>query len=173
MDFFTVLDNRYSVREFSSAEISEEDENCILNAVNTAPSAGNLQAYGILSVRDQKVKKQITYAAFGQKFINQAPLVLVFYADLPRSASKYKERGEKLYAIQDATIAATFAHLAAGALGLGSVWVGAFDPVILSKELLLLSHQIPVTILPIGHPIATFEKITRNRRLLADLIKKI
>jgi site-specific recombinase XerC len=46
-----------------------------------------------------------------------------------RSAAKYRERGARLYAIQDATIACAFAMLAATALGLGTVWVGAFDDV--------------------------------------------
>jgi nitroreductase len=173
MDFFTLLDYRRSVREFSPVEISEEEENSILNAVNTAPSAGNLQAYGIISVRDLKVKKQITYAAFGQKCINQAPLVLIFYADLPRSAIKYRERGQNLYALQDATIAATFAHLTAVAMNLGSVWIGAFDPLTLSKELQLPPHQVPIVILPIGHPFVTPEKTSHERRSLDDLVKKI
>ncbi len=173
MDFFALLDYRRSIRQFSSTPVSEEEENCILNAVNTAPSAGNLQAYGIVSVRDLEVKKQLTYAALGQKFINQAPLVLVFFADLPRSAIKYKERGRDLFALQDATIAATFAHLAAVAMNLGSVWVGAFDPAIVSKELHLVSHQIPVVILPIGYPITAPETNTHKRRLLSDIVQKI
>ena len=51
----------------------------------------------------------------------------MFCTDPSRSAEKYGERGRELYSIQDATIAGTFAMLAAVDLGLSTVWVGDFD----------------------------------------------
>jgi len=51
----------------------------------------------------------------------------VFCTDPERSAEKYGDRGRELYSVQDATIAGTFAMLAAVDLGLSTVWVGDFD----------------------------------------------
>lgn len=91
-----------------------------------APSAGDLQSYRIVLVRRPDAKAALADAA-GQAFITQAPLVIVFFADLERAAAKYHDRGRTLFALQDATIAAAYAQLAATDLGLASCWVGAFS----------------------------------------------
>lgn len=52
-------------------------------------------------------------------FIAEAPVCLVFCADPARSAATFGERGARLYAVQDATIAAAYAQLAIVAAGMG------------------------------------------------------
>ncbi len=99
----------------------------ILAAANDAPTAGNLQAYEIIIVRDAARKRQLAAAAWHQDFVAVAPVVLVFCANPDRNRGKYGERGARLYAVQDATIAVTYAQLAATVQGLGTCWVGAFD----------------------------------------------
>ena len=122
---------------------------------NSAPSAYNLQSYRVYVVRDGVQKKALSAACFDQSFSNQnfvaeAPVVLVFCADPGRAGARYGERGENLYSLQDATIAATFAHLASVDLGLASVWVGAFDEEgVLSA--LGVSDVRPVVVLPTGY----------------------
>ena len=107
-------------------------------------------------------------ASYDQEFLVQAPLVLVFCAAPARSAVRYTERGETLYCIQDATIACTYAMLAATALGLGSVWVGAFDEDAVYKVIGTVLNQRPVAMLPIGYPNETPR--IRTRRALDDII---
>ena len=97
--------------------------------------------------------------------------MLVFYADRKRSAARYSERG-KLYSVQDATIATTFAHLAAADLGLGSVWIGAFITDDVRQILGLPPDKVPVSILPIGHP-AVEPGPTHRRRKLDDRVTRI
>ena len=89
----------------------------ILTAANTAPSAGDLQAYEIVVVRHAAVRSCLAVAAHGQAFLAKAPVVLVFLAEW---AARYVTRGERRFCIQDATLAACHAQLAAAALGLGS-----------------------------------------------------
>jgi nitroreductase len=98
----------------------------------------------------------------GQTFIADAPVVLVFSACPHASSSRYGNRGRELYAIQDATIATTFAHLTAVAEGLGSCWVGAFDPDAVTRALDLPKNQVPVSILPIGIPEREVGKTSRK-----------
>lgn len=165
MDFFDVLLQRHSVREFSTRAVEEMKLNKILGAANTAPSAGNLQSYQIVVVRDPKQKAALARAAFDQDFIQAAPLILVFCADPARSAAKYHRRGTELFCIQDATIAASYAQLAAAALGLGAVWVGAFDENLVAR---IVGGLKPVCILPIGYPGGAPE--VTPRRKLAELV---
>jgi nitroreductase len=57
-----------------------------------------------------------------------------------------------LYCLQDTTIAATFAHLAAFALGLGSVMVGAFNEREVGRIIGAPPSHRPILLLPLGYP---------------------
>jgi len=127
LEFFELISLRRSVRAYSTKSVEEEKLERIFKADNLAPSAGNLQAYQVHVYRKQDKKEALARAAFDQTFLIEAPVCLVFCADPSRSAPKYGERGKELYSVQDATIAGTYAMLAAAELGLATVWVGAFD----------------------------------------------
>jgi nitroreductase len=118
---------RHSVRAYRVRPVKREDPENILAAASSAPSAGGLKAREIRVVTDGETTRRLAAAAHGQDFVAQAPVVLVFWAVTSRSAAKYGERGRNLFALQDATIAASLAWLQAVASGLGACWVGAFD----------------------------------------------
>jgi nitroreductase len=168
MDIFDVFSARQSIRAFKDQPIMEGALRQILEAVNRAPSAGNLQAFEIYQVTNVEQKRALMCASYGQEFLAQAPVVLVFCAAPSRSAVRYSERGETLYCIQDAAIACTYAMLAATALGLGSVWVGAFDEQAVHKVICAEPGHRPVAMLPIGF--ANETPRLRPRRPLNDLI---
>lgn len=168
MEVFEAFEKRHSIRAYSSKEIPDDVLRRILEAANSAPSAGNLQAYEIVVVKDPKRKQQLAQAAYGQTFIAQAPVVLVFVQNPRRSSIRYGQRGATLYSLQDATIACTFAHLAATALGLGSCWVGAFDDDAVAKVINAPREMRPVAILPIGYPAE--QPWATPRRRLDDIV---
>ena len=171
MDFFEVVSARHSVRAFADKPIEPEKLQAILEAASRAPSAGNLQAYDIYAVTAPACLSALARASLNQDFLAQAPVSLVFCANPPRSAQKYGRRGASLYAVQDATIACAYAQLAATALGLASVWVGAFDDAAVRAALGVNGDLRPVAILPIGYageiPEAT------SRRPLTSLVQYI
>jgi len=76
----------------------------------------------------------------------------VFVALPKTSSQKYGDRGRELYAVQDATIAASFAWLQAVDLGLSGGWVGGFAEDKVRKILDLDENQKPIAIIPIGYP---------------------
>lgn len=168
MDFFEVVKNRRSMRKYANTPVEEEKIHEIFEAINNAPSAGNLQAYEVYVVRKPEWRQALVKAALEQEFLAEAPLVLVFCANPTRSVEKYAQRGTELYCIQDATIGCTFAMLAAKALGLDTVWVGAFDEQAVSAILHLPPDQRPIAMLPIGYAGKTPNP--RPRRALNDLI---
>lgn len=168
MDFFELIQKRQSIRAFREQAIDPESLGKILAATNQAPSAGNLQAYEIIVIEEREQKSVLAHACLDQDFVSEASIVLVFCAHPSRSEWRYRERGVKLYALQDATIACTFAMLAATELGLGTVWIGAFDDEAVSQVLSLSQDLIPVAILPIGFPAETPPR--RPRRQLDDLV---
>ncbi len=163
MDFFDVLRNRQSIRAFKKKDVEEEKVNIILEAIDSAPSAGDLQAYEIVVIRDQERRSALAEEALNQDFIAQAPLNLVFFINPRRSVRRYGQRGMRLYCLQDATIAATYAQLAATALGLGSVWVGAFYEERIKKLVDAKDDLMPVAIISIGYPDEEPEFTPRRR----------
>lgn len=170
MEFFEVIHVRRSVRAFQARAVEEEKIKRILEAANRAPSAGNLQAYEIFLVTSQQRRDELARAALGQDFLSQAPVCLVFCAHPARLTERYGERGRRLYAIQDATIACTFAMLAATALGLASVWVGAFEDEAVRRAIRAPKELQPVAILAIGYGAET--PTPTSRRRLAELVHR-
>jgi nitroreductase len=152
MEFTEVIRNRHSIRTFSDRPVEPEKLQQILETANLAPSAGNLQAYEIYVVADFKKRDGLSCAALAQDYIAKAPVALVFCTHPELTEGRYTERGTRLYTVQDATIACTFAMLAATNLGLGSVWVGTFDEKVVRMIIGAPERQVPVVILSIGYP---------------------
>lgn len=171
MDYFDVVSQRRSIRVFKSEPLPEPKLQQILETINQAPSAGNLQSYEVYVVRDEERKTALVKAARGQAFLLQAPVVLIFCADARRAEEKYAMRGTDLYSVQDASIACTYAMLAATSLELATVWVGAFSEAQVSEMLGLPEDQRPVALLPIG--VAGESPAARRRRALGDVIHEV
>ncbi len=170
MELAELIRARRSVRAFENRHVESHKLDCILEAANLAPSAGNLQAYEIYKVTSAHPRAALARAA-DQSFIAQAPVILVFFANAGRSARKYGARGRELYALQDATIAATQAMLAAADQGLGTVWIGAFDPAKVTVAVGAPHDWIPIAVLPIGY--AAESPVASQRRPLAELVHEL
>lgn len=168
MDFFDSVSSRHSIRAYKSTPVEEDKLNKILETANAAPSAGNLQAYEMVVVRDSATRQALVRAAWGQSFIAEAPVAIVFVANQRRSSAKYGDRGATLYCVQDATAAVCYAQLAATALGLATCWVGAFDTEAVAKCIGAGPTQIPVAVLPVGYAAET--PYRTGRRNLKDIV---
>jgi nitroreductase len=152
MEFFDVIQKRYSVRKFTDRPVEPEKLLQILQTANLAPSSGNLQPYEIYVVTNAKKRDGLSCAALAQESIAKAPVVLVFCTHPELTQGRYTERGTRLYTVQDASIACAFAMLAATNLGLGCVWVGTFDENVVRLIIEAPDGQEPVVIMPIGYP---------------------
>ncbi len=148
-EFLDFLTTRTSVRDYSGEEVSEDSIVFVLDCANTAPSAGNLEAWDVVVVRDPEQKEVLAAAAFDQTHVRDAPVLFVICANYVRSMSRYGDRGI-LYAVQDATIACTYMMLATHSLRLSSCWVGAIDEDEVREVLSLPPHIRPVAILTVG-----------------------
>lgn len=151
MNLLDTIKNRRSIRRFQEKEIPEKIVDKLIEALIWAPSAGNLQSRKFYFVFSQEIKEKIAKAALDQRFIAQAPLVVVGCTD-DEIEWKYGERGKKLYTICDAAMAIQNMMLISHDLGLGSCPVGAFDEKEVSKILNLPKNLHPILIVPVGYP---------------------
>lgn len=152
MDLWQVITARRSVRHFTPENVTGEQVQRVLETAVLAPSAGNQQPWHFVVVRDPAMRQALAGAAYGQRFVAQAPVVVVVCAEPAQSAARYGDRGTHLYCLQDTAAATTYILLAVAALGLGSCWVGAFDEVAVAAVLRLPADRRPVALLPVGHP---------------------
>ena len=121
MDFWQVIEERHSVRDFDAGrDVRPEMLQRILETAIRAPSAGNCQPWHFVVVRSEQTKGLLAQAAYGQWFVAQAPVVIVVCADPSRSARRYGSRGTQLYCLQDTAAATEHILLAVTALGLGA-----------------------------------------------------
>jgi nitroreductase len=150
MEFADVIAKRRSVRHFDTrTEVSDADVTALLEAAVTAPTAGNIQPWRFVVVREREARERLAQA-MGQRWATAAPVVIVVCVDPRPCAARYGARGEGLYAIQDSAAAVTTMLLAAVDRGLASCWIGAFDDDAVREAIGVAAPITPVAVLPIG-----------------------
>ena len=150
MELKEAIERRQSIRKFLDKPISIDKIKNLLYYANLAPSAGNLQARDFIIVKDKEKKKELVKASYGQSFIYESPVVVIFCANLKR-ISPYGERGKKLYCIQDVSASIQNFLLVALDEGLATCWIGAFNEKEVSRILKLPSFIKPLAIVPVGY----------------------
>jgi nitroreductase len=158
MEFNELLRARHSVRKYQAKPVSDEVLEQILAAVRAAPTAGNFQAYEIYVIRGGERMKALADATFSHGWVAEAPVALVVCTN----AARCEYDNPQNWALQDASIAATLAHLAAVDLGLGSCWVGAFIPAKVAETIQAAEGHVPLAIVTIGFANETPQESTRR-----------
>lgn len=153
MDFLELAADRYSVRSFSDRPIEQEKMERILKAGQFAPTAVNYQPQKIYILKSQQAIQTIRSVC--QSAYN-APVVLLICADEKLTWKHPREHGYTTGEM-DASIVCTHMMLEAWELGIGSVWVRAFDSRQVAKIFNLPRHIKPICLLPIGYPSADSE----------------
>ena len=152
MDVLEAIKERRSTRAYTAKEVSEEDVERLIEAARWAPSAGNIQPWAFVIVKEVETKRKLSYAALNQTLIQEAPVVIVVCADLIRSSSGYGSRGVHLYSLQDTAAATENILLAAQELGLATCWVGAFREDEVAKAVKAPRNLRPVAMVAVGYP---------------------
>jgi nitroreductase len=152
MSFFTLAEDRYSVRKFSDKPIDQDTLEQILKAGRLAPTACNIQPQHILVIQspDGMAKlKKCTPCDFG------APMALIVCYD--KSESWKRPHDGKDHGDIDASIVCAHMMFAAQELGLGGTWVCFFDPAAVVREFNLPKNIVPSSMFPLGYAAADAE----------------
>jgi nitroreductase len=168
LDVLEAIIRRRSIRTFEKKAVSDEQVGVLIDAARHAPSAGNIQPWEFVIVRDQQTKKQLSSAALNQAVIEGAPVVIVVCANEACSGQRYGSRGANLYCIQDTAAATQNILLAACAMGLGTCWVGAFREEMVRRSLNTPTDVRPVAMIPVGYPAEN--PALRKRRTPGEIV---
>jgi SagB-type dehydrogenase family enzyme len=107
--------------------------------------------HALVKVSEADPRRPLAQAAYGQSFISDAAVSIIFAAVYERTTGRYGDRGIR-YVHMDVGHAAQNVHLQAEALGLASVPVGAFDDAAVAEVLAIPAEQKPIYIVPVGRP---------------------
>jgi FMN reductase (NADPH) len=154
-----------SARKYTSDPVAPETIEAIVLAAQRASTSSNLQVVSVVAVTDAGARAALSEICGKQEHVAQAPVVLIWCADLSimdractlrgyRQVTSYVENF--LTCVLDAGIAAQNAALAAESLGLGICYLGSIrnntQAVI---DLVKLPRLVfPVVGMTVGHPAA-------------------
>jgi nitroreductase len=150
MEFSDLIRKRKSIRKYDlSRTVSDELVNKLLDAARIAPSACNLQPWYFIVIRDAKVKEKLK-EVYGREWFYTAPVIIAGCADTSVSWKRSFDKAD--YSQVDLAISFEHLILAAANEGLGTCWVGAFNPAVAKKVLGVPENINIVAMTPVGFP---------------------
>lgn len=167
MEFLDLAKARCSIRSFQEKPVEDDAIDSILEAARVAPSACNMQPVRLIVVKDEEGLAKVGKAAN----IYGAPLAIIVCADHTKAWRRSYD-GKSSSDI-DASIVCDHMMLEAADLGLGSVWICAFDPKALRRDFGIPETGEPVNLLAIGYPAGDVKSPSRHdaeRVPLAEMV---
>ena len=156
------IQSRTSVRAYLPTPIEPEKIEKILEAGRLAPSAKNQQHWQFILVQDPALRQAMVPACREQKFVGEAPAVLVVVAT-DMSSMLCGQPAETI----DCAIALSFMMLQATELGLSTCWLGAFYQDQVKQLLGLPESATVVAVTPLGY--AAKQSAPHPRKPLEDV----
>ena len=153
-----------SVRRFLPGPLPPSVLPTLVAAAQSAPTSSDLQLWSVVAVTDPARLARVADLSGGQDHVRDAPLLLIWVADVARVRTLAERRDAAVHAtgylettvtaFVDAALAAQNAAVAAESLGLGTVYLdGVRDrPEALGAELRLPRGTAPVVGLLVGRP---------------------
>ncbi|NQV09167.1 nitroreductase family protein [Candidatus Woesearchaeota archaeon] len=151
MDTIDCIRTRRSIRKYKDKPVAWDLIGEVLQSALDAPSAGNLQNWKFIVVKDEGKRKKIAEACLEQYWMQTAAVHIIVCAEPEKATHFYGIRGERLYSIQNCACAAQNMMLTAHSLGLGASWVGAFEEDMLKRVLGIPDYVRPQAVITVGY----------------------
>jgi nitroreductase len=169
MDFYELVRGRESIRSYDPQKpVDKETLYRILDAGRLAPSAVNYQPWRFLVISSGEMLARVR-PCYGRDWFSDAPHILVVVGLKDKAWVRQKDGYNSLET--DLTIAMDHMILAAEYEGVGTCWVGAYDPFMLREVLELKENEIIYSITPLGYPKEGFtKKGDKKRKTLEEVV---
>ena len=150
-----LLQSHRSIRKFQDREVDQSIVEELVRAGQGAATSSFIQACTVIQVNDPQAREKLCSAAAGQQYVKEAPVFLVFCADMQRHRlacdmhqadmlSGFTE--QFLTASVDCALFAQNVLVGAESLGLGGCYIGAIRNKIGEVDVLL---DLPELVYPI------------------------
>lgn len=170
MDFYDLVRNRESIRDYDPHRPVPEDVlRRILEAGRLAPSAVNYQPWRFMVISSPEMLAKVR-PCYPRPWFHDAPHILVVVGD--RSKAWVRQADNYNSIETDLTIALDHMILAAEYEGVGTCWIGAYDPAMLYEALSLNGDEVVYSITPLGYPREGFKKRGgKKRKPLSEVVE--
>ena len=149
MDVYEAIRKRQSIRRYKPDPVPDDVLSRVLDAMRLAPSAGNLQPWRFVVVKDADTREQLAEASARQTWMAHAPVVIVACGWRDRA---YSEMGGYWNSMPvDVSIAFDHLTLAAAAEGLGTCWIGSFIEDGVRRVLGIPEEVTVIALTPLGY----------------------
>jgi nitroreductase len=171
MEVLEAIRTRRSIRHFKDDPVDDKAVEAVLEAGRWAPSWGNTQCWRFIVVRDPEIKAELARIPMklklpdkevdnpANKAIYDAPVLIIVCAKMGRSGHHHVGKPDGIPATDkgdwfmfDTALAVQNMVLAAHAMGLGTVIIGAFDAPMAEKVMGVPEGYRVVVIVPLGVP---------------------
>lgn len=150
MNVMEAIRRRRSIREYLDRPIPRAVLDEVTEALLLAPSACNYQPWRFIVVTDPAQRRALAQACRGQKFIADAPVIVV---GCGLTEESYARMGGYWNSCEiDVAIALDHLTLAAVEAGLGTCWIGAFSEADVKQVLGIPQNAKPVGLIVMGYP---------------------
>lgn len=166
MTFLELAARRVSVRKYKPDPVPQEQLEQVLEAGRLAPSAKNCQPWHFIIVTEPE-RREAVCRAYARDWLASAPVILAVCVE-PGVA--WNRKDGKCYVDVDGAIAMDHMTLCATELGLGTCWIGAFDPVIAAESLELPRGVELLAMTPLGVP--DDEGRPKKRKTMDELVHR-
>jgi len=153
MNFNDVIKSRYSVRKFTNEGVSQEIIDEILETGRLAPSGNNNQPTIVYVLDEGMISKLKASSTTKETRISPAAFKAkqAFLICYDKTKEVRRPTDGFAFGITDSSIVTTYMMLKITELGLGSVWVGYFNPHSVGEVLGISNNHVISAILPFGH----------------------
>ncbi|MDF2630137.1 MAG: nitroreductase [Symbiobacteriaceae bacterium] len=198
MNVLEAIAGRHSVRQFRPDPVPDDTLRQLVEAAHLAPSSWNLQPWEYLIVTDPGLKRALRAACSDQSQVEQAGAAIVCLGSMrqqdaladrveasirPDATSEQKERSRRTvqkmrhdevfrrsHVITNTYISIAYMTLAAMEYGLGTSWIGSFDPDMVRVLLGIPDDFVVVSVLAVGWPADGLELLPHKRRPVEQII---
>ncbi len=167
MEFIELAKKRCSIRSYMDKAVTKKQLTEVLEAGRLAPTACNYQPFQFIVVQEKENLATLA-AGYPADWFGEAPVVIAICTQ-PAKAWKRAKHDDRSYVDVDAAIAADHITLAAQDLGLGTCWVGAFNPKMIREALAVPRSAEPLILLTLGHP--NEKGRPKTRKPLEELVR--
>lgn len=169
--FQQLVQARRSIRRFMDKPVEREKILTCIEAARLAPSADNVQPWRFLIIDEPELIAKFSREAFSgiyfpTKFAAKAPVIIIILARLDIIANRIGKQIQNIhFYLIDIGIAGEHLVLQAEELGLGTCWIGWFNPRKARKFFKIPRKYKIVSLMAMGYYEKKPSKVKKRKRL--------
>ena len=147
MAVLETVNKRYSCRAYQDRPIEQKKLDQIFEAARLAPSAKNMQDWRFVVVTDKEIRRRVAETTNRPDVFQKAGAIIAACSN-----SDYVMRCGQAIGPIDVAIALEHICLQATELGLGTCWIGSFDPKEVRRILCVPGNIAIIELMTVGYP---------------------